>query len=200
TFPYGENDFPSQELKQEPKGLNDDDFNHFFNDDGLKTTKQVLTSEHFEIQKLNPNALNPADRFNVRGSYKVQETDPFDITTTSYHTYNSPFTKKVAKALTNFSDDKPTEEDESEDHEKQQEEQEQEEDEGESNNIEEYEDNGDESRYHENEVDDGDGTENTEEHTVSPDKNGKTTYNMGRQQLENFVLHNVYDERTRSEY
>ncbi|XP_056630771.1 high-affinity zinc uptake system protein ZnuA-like [Diorhabda sublineata] len=64
--------------------------------------KSSLKTEHIEITEINPLATKPGDKINIRGSYRVQESDPYDVTTSSYHEYNSPFTKEIAKTLTNY--------------------------------------------------------------------------------------------------
>ncbi|XP_057662104.1 high-affinity zinc uptake system protein ZnuA-like [Diorhabda carinulata] len=64
--------------------------------------KSSLKTEHIEITEINPLATKPGDKINIRGSYRVQESDPYDVTTSSYHEYDSPFTKEIAKTLTNY--------------------------------------------------------------------------------------------------
>lgn len=85
--------------------FHDDDFLNpvVFDEDGYKTSKKSVRSEHVEIKELNPNSVYEGDKYIVRGAYKVQEGDPYtDTTTIKYETYDSPSGKAIAQFLTNF--------------------------------------------------------------------------------------------------
>lgn len=105
------------------KNFHDEDYLNpiGFDDDGYKSTKKSVRSEHIEIKELNPYARDDADKYIVRGAYKVQEGDPeTEVATTSYHTYDSPTGKVFAQILANqggrYSNYFPFKEDEEDEH------------------------------------------------------------------------------------
>lgn len=96
---------PIVRLDKQKDFQDDDDFLNpvEFNDDGFKSSKKSIRSEHIEIKELNPNSIYEGDKYIVRGAYKVQEGDPdSETTTTSYETYDSLPGKIWAQSVTNF--------------------------------------------------------------------------------------------------
>lgn len=173
-----------------------------FDDDGYLTSKKSVRSEHYEVKSLNPNAFFPEDKYVVRGSYKVEETDPFDLTTTSYETYDSPIGKKIAQALTNFGgkydnlypfkqeNKKERAEDENE---------RKKENEVDRENIESYgnyEDDDEQNSHlqYENYDDYGDDTKTVKEYQVQPDYEGLSdgNYNYGNDEIEQYISKKIY--------
>ncbi|XP_074038410.1 uncharacterized protein [Leptinotarsa decemlineata] len=176
---------------------------HNFDDDGYKSTKKLVRSEHFEVQRRNPYAP-PGDEVEVKGSYKVLETDPYDITTTSYHTYDSPVTKEIAQALTDFgrfqTEPRSEEVKESEDYTEAEGE-----GEGEAGadheGVEEYDED---TQQYQNYEDYGDNTEKVQHYVADPNHGqlevGERDYNYGTEHLEKYILNKVYGGESDSKY
>ncbi|CAG9824809.1 unnamed protein product [Phaedon cochleariae] len=176
-----------------------------FDDDGYKSSKKSVRSEHYEVEQKNPYAIWPEEQHVVKGSYKVQETDPYDLTTTSYQAYDSPVSKKIAQALTNFDSfgrtNLPKGEDENgyhveveglEGEEEAAADHEDVEEDDEGNQVQ-----NDEGLAYQNYEDYGDNEEKVEQYTADSnhgvaDGNEDENYNYGTEQVEKYVLRKVY--------
>ena len=88
-------------FKVNPEKHNDHDY--FNVGPVFKKTGKSVHTEHYEVKKINPDAKYPDEKYIIKGSYKVQETDPFfDFTTTAVHAYDDQISKIAAKILTNY--------------------------------------------------------------------------------------------------